>query len=324
MGTSWPIPKIEYLPFYELSESRDVAFLYSKAALDSVSPRLNLPIVWRGEVLEATQAHWDTLTEEIKGEIIYAVGGGLAVDAAKYIAAKNSLPLISLPTAITVDAFFTWASGIRQGGCVHYLETCIPDAVIIDMEILQSAPVTLRAAGICDVLSIATGCWDWVYAEEKHMNTDETKLIPYVFQNAQSILQGALDCAQAAGAGDPQGLKQLIDCLALEVQLCNLVGHSRPEEGSEHFFAYSIENEMGKGLPHGDLVGPGIIYMATLQGQDVEPLKAALRECNIPLNRIPNDLVRKTLLNLPTYCQTHKLPFGIAHTLNESMVNELF
>ncbi len=324
MEYSWPIPKIEYYPFPDISEPRDVALFYSKAALDSVSPLLNLPIVWRGEVLEATKAHWNTLAAEIKGDIIYAVGGGLAVDAAKYIAAQTSLPLISLPTAITVDAFFTWASGIRQGGCVYYLETRPPDAVIIDMEVLQSAPATLRAAGICDVLSIATGCWDWVYAEEKHKNTDETKLIPYVFQNAQSILQGALDCAQAAGAGDPQGLKQLIDCLALEVQVCNLIGHSRPEEGSEHYFAYSIENEMRKGLPHGDLVGPGIINIATLQGQDVEPLKSALYDCHIPLDQIPIDLARKTLINLPIYCQTHKFPFGIAHTLNESKVNELF
>jgi glycerol-1-phosphate dehydrogenase [NAD(P)+] len=111
-------------------------------------------------------------------------------------------------------------------------------------------------------------------------------------------------------------MRQLIDCLALEVQLCNQIGHSRPEEGSEHYFAYSVENIMGKGLPHGDLVGPGIMLIAELQGQDTAPLRAALDACNIPLNNIPQNVIDQTLRELPAYATRHNLPYGIAHDLD--------
>lgn len=35
--------------------------------------------------------------ENFKGEVIYAVGGGLAVDAVKYIAIKQGLEIVCLP-----------------------------------------------------------------------------------------------------------------------------------------------------------------------------------------------------------------------------------
>jgi glycerol-1-phosphate dehydrogenase [NAD(P)+] len=113
-------------------------------------------------------------------------------------------------------------------------------------------------------------------------------------------------------------LKTLYDCLALEVQLCNQLGHARPEEGSEHYFAYCVENRTGPGWPHGDLVGPGIILMAGLQGQDASPLEAALKACHIPLERIPPGIVQQTLHALPTYVREHNLAYGIAHELESA------
>ena len=141
------------------------------------------------------------------------------------------------------------------------------------------------------------------------------EFIPWVYDNAQSILSSVLDCAEAAGRGDHDGLKTLYDCLAMEVQLCNQVGHSRPEEGSEHYFAYAVENEMGHGLPHGDLVGPAILLIAKLQGQDTSRLEKALKACNVPLNNLPQDMIDRTLKTLPAYSIKHNLSFGIAHTL---------
>jgi glycerol-1-phosphate dehydrogenase [NAD(P)+] len=272
---------------------------------------------------EATVQHFANLTNMIQREtqdatgfVIYSVGGGLAVDASKYIAKALFLPLICLPTALSVDAFLTWASGVRHQGCVQYIETKTPDLLMIDVDVLAVAPRHIRAAGICDVLSIATGLWDWEYAAEKNKNPEGMELIPWVADAAQAILDGAIDCAEAAGMGDPEGLKQLLDCLALEVQLCNQIGHSRPEEGSEHYFAYSVENLLGKGLPHGDLVGPGILLMAAFQEQESKALERALNACHIPLENIPEDIIGSTLIGLPDYVSEHNLPYGIAHELN--------
>ena len=312
----WPVPTIDLMPFSTIEEDMDVALVFSGPAFNAVESLLPpLTITSRIEPLEATIADWNTLVDLVQGEVIYAVGGGLATDAAKYLAARSGLPLVCLPTALSVDAFFTWASGFRRDGCVRYIETKPPDRVIVDFDVLAQAPPPLRAAGICDVLSIATGSWDWRFAEEEGRNPAGMSFIPWVYDAAQVLLNAALDCAEAAGHGDREGLKQLLDCLVLEVQLCNQIGHSRPEEGSEHYFAYSVENVMGKGLPHGDLVGPGIVCMAEHQGQNTQRVRQALLACHARLDGIPSDLLQRTLRELPAYAEQHGLPFGIAHTL---------
>jgi glycerol-1-phosphate dehydrogenase [NAD(P)+] len=313
------LPVVHLMPFAEVDEKRPTLLVTSGPAWNAVKDHLRgLNIVETIEVTEATTEYWGNRQSKIENrklEVIYAVGGGLTADAAKYIASKLNLPLVVLPTALSVDAFMTAASGIRKDGCVYYIETKVPERLILDLETVAKAPASIRAAGITDVMSIATGAWDWKFAHEQGKNPAGMEFIPWVYDNAQAILSGVLDCAEAAGRGDRDGLKTLYDCLALEVQLCNQIGHSRPEEGSEHYFAYAVENEMGHGLPHGDLVGPAILLIAKLQGQDTAPLEKALQACNVPLNNIPQDMVERTLKILPEYSRKHNLSFGIAHTL---------
>ena len=313
------LPFVHLMPFTEIEEQRPVLLLTSAPAWNAVKEQLKgLHIAARIEATEANTAHWDNLQSSIenqKYEVVYAVGGGLVADAAKYIAMKLDLPLVVLPTALSVDAFFTFASGIRRDGCVYYIETKTPETLILDLDTIAAAPASIRAAGITDVMSIATGSWDWKFAHERRKNPAGMEFVPWAYDNAQSILSGVLDCAEAAGRGDRDGLKTLYDCLAMEVQLCNQVGHARPEEGSEHYFAYAVENEMGHGLPHGDLVGPAILLIAKLQGQDTAKLEKALKACNVPLNNISKDMIDRTLKILPEYSRKHNLSFGIAHTL---------
>lgn len=315
MKMLWNLPKVNLIPLREVEEKREVALVYSGPAWKAVEAKLHLPIVWKTEVLEAFTENWDQLSAGFHGDVVYSVGGGLTADAAKYFAVKFGLPLVVIPTALSVDAFITSASGIRRDGCVYYIETKPPEELVLDLDVVAAAPAAIRAAGVTDVMSIATGCWDWKFAHARGKNPKGMEFIPWVYENAQSILNGVLDCAEAAGRGDREGLKTLYDSLAMEVQLCNQIGHSRPEEGTEHYFAYCVENILGHGLPHGDLVGPGIINAAGWQGQDTHRLKSALEACHIPLDRIPAGVVEQVRNELPVYCNKHNLPYAISHEL---------
>ena len=319
----WNLPVTRLIPFSEVEENRPVLLITSTPAWNAVKHLIHLPICKQVEVTQANTDHWDGLLSGAMPlnpadppiEAVYAVGGGLVADAAKYMAVKLDLPMVCMPTALSVDAFLTAASGIRRDGCVFYIETKPPEDIVLDLGVISEAPPKIRAAGITDVMSIATGSWDWKFAHEKGMNPPGMGFIPWVYDNARSILDGVLYCAEAAGRGEYDGLKTLFDCLCMEVQLCNQIGHARPEEGTEHYFAYAAENEMGPGLPHGDLVGPGILIGAHMQGQDTARLETALSACNIPLDNIPREIVERTLKILPGYCRKHNLAFGISHTL---------
>jgi glycerol-1-phosphate dehydrogenase [NAD(P)+] len=316
----YPIPAIVELSLSEIVERRRVAQIASGPALAAATRAgLCLPAAWSAEPREASEPHFEDLARAVPAdtEVVYGIGGGLAADAAKYVAWRRGLPLALIVTALSVDAHFTWVSGVRRDGCVAYLATGPAAVVYADVAFLAAAPPHLRAAGVCDLLSIATALHDWRYAEERGMNPPDQRYTPWVAAAAQSILNGALDIADAAGRGDPAGVRELLRLLALEVQLCNLIGHSRPEEGSEHFLAYALEAHpsIGGGHAHGDLVGPAILRAAAWQGQDAAPLERALAQAGVPLDRVPEMVMQAVIRELPAYVRRHRLVFSTAHDL---------
>ncbi|MCB9124838.1 MAG: iron-containing alcohol dehydrogenase [Caldilineaceae bacterium] len=289
----WPLPTVQECAFADWSEERPITVVTTAAAWAAVQPLLaHLTIAAHIEVTDADIAAWQAFGTAVQGQAIYAVGGGLAVDAAKFLSGAHELPLICMPTVLSVDAFFTWASGVRENGCVRYIVTRPPDLVIMDYAVLAAAPPSIRAAGICDVLSIATGSWDWRFAEAEKRNPPNMRYAAWADRMAATILDAALECAEAAGQGERAGLKQLADCLALEVQLCNQLGHSCAEEEASTT-SPPVENVLGKGLAHGDLVDRASCAWPRRRGRTL-PCATHSGAC-IPLDRIPPTVVEQTL-----------------------------
>ena len=79
-------------------------------------------------------------------DLVIAIGGGRAVDLGKYLAFKRGLRLITIPTVLSVDAFVTPAAGLRENGRVTYVGNASPDPLVIDYNILRTAPPELNIA----------------------------------------------------------------------------------------------------------------------------------------------------------------------------------
>ena len=324
------LPNIVSCAFADISEKRDAIILTTEPAWSAVSGIAIAPkqlIHVKGN----TEVDMGALAEVCEGEVVYGIGGGLAIDTAKYVAGKKGLPLIALPTILSTDAFLTDATGVRENGCVRYLASKAPDTVIIDMDILCNAPPAMRASGAADVLSIATAMWDWQEAEKMGENPPGQQITPQTIDIGSTLLQTLFDNAREIGQGTPTGLKLLLDLLCMEVQLCYLCGHSRVEEGSEHYFVYAIENHLtstkgagtgnagGEGgtVLHGELVGLGILLMSALQSQPWVQYRHAL-EClqiNYRPPAVSTDAIIEVLINLSDYVAEHQLPYTIATTL---------
>lgn len=320
MTTIWTLPRIEMRAISSVKEERPTALLTGRKAWDAVGSMLDLPLVVQAEPHTVERGFLESMADGLppQVEVVYGVGGGLACDVAKFIGRRRGLPTTLIPTALSVDGFFTPIVAVREGGTVGYEETGPADRVIIDWEVISSAPFNLRGTGIVEILSIVTGLLDWRYATERSMNTPETRFQPWAASLAAGIAQQAFKIAKDVGDGKVEALRQLLDLICLEVQLTNQLGHTRPQEGSEQYFAYAIEPRVARnrGVPYADLVGPGILISAALHGQDVNPLRGTLASAGIRLGELSPNNIYETLMRLPQYVKMHNLPYSILHDVD--------
>lgn len=320
MATVWSLPRIEIQPLSKVKETRPVALLTGHTAWDVAGAQLELPLVVQAEPVNADLDTLETLANNIPPQVeaIYGVGGGLAADVAKYVGWKTRLPVVIVPTVLSVDGFLTAHAAVRQNGTVNYHVTGAAEQVIIDWDIIQAAPRYLRGAAIVEILTIVTGLLDWQYAVRLGKTTLETQFLPWAASVMAAIAQQAFKIAGDVGEGKVDALDELLDLLCLEVQLTNTIGHNRPQEGSEQFFAYAIEKRIARGrsVPYADMVGPGILIASALHKQNVTPIRDTLVQAGVRLGQLPPDEVRETLRALPGYVREHKLPYSALNDLD--------
>lgn len=195
------------------------------------------------------------------GVTVVGIGGGTAMDVAKWISWRRNLPLVQLPTLASVDACFTRMSALRDGERVRYDGDAVPDEVLIDYEILGSAPLALLSAGIGDVLSCLTALADWKLAVAKGIDPAWNE------EGAEASVR-YIDALEAAApeiaVRSESGIRSLMELHREIGWRCHDLGHARFEEGSEHFFAYCFEAVTGRTIMHGELVVMGVLAMTSL------------------------------------------------------------
>lgn len=329
MVTIWNLPRVEIQSLNEIKEERPVALITGNTAWSLVRSMFELPLVAQAEPITAERGQMDIMAEHLpeQAQVLYAVGGGLVADVAKYVGWRRGLPVVIVPTVLSVDGFFTAIVATRDGGTVVYQDTGPAERVIIDWDVVAAAPPHFRGTGIAEILSIVTGLLDWRYAGERSKNRPEERFQPWAAGLAAGIAQQAFKIAKGVGDGRIESLRNLLDLICMEVQLTNQLGHNRPQEGSEQYFAYAIEPKVARdhGVPYADLIGPGIMLAAALHGQDVGPIRNTLETAGIRLGQLRPDDISDTLQNMRGYVQQHNLPFGIVHdtSIDASRAQEL-
>jgi len=196
-------------------------------------------------------------------DTILGIGGGKAIDAAKYISWKRGIRLVSIPTIISVDAFVTPAAGVRVKHEVIYVGESFPDPLIIDYDVIRTAPRELALAGIGDLLSMHTACYDWKYAGDK--GRSEYPLSDEVIEGAHALLKELYAvCSDIRDVTD-HGIRTVVEATMGMNELAARAGHWRFEEGSEHYLFYELEERLKRPFIHGHIVGLGIYLMSRLQ-----------------------------------------------------------
>jgi glycerol-1-phosphate dehydrogenase [NAD(P)+] len=201
-------------------------------------------------------------------DTIVAFGGGLAIDSAKFVAWKKQKCFISIPTVVSADVTLCRAIAVREDWKVRYIGDKMPDRLIIDFDIIQSAPAHINRGGVCDILSCYTALKDWEIA---HQNTGET-IDSQTVDKTRELLNRLFSYKKRIFDVTKESIKFLIEGYLEEVRLCEEYGSPRPEEGSEHFFAYNMEHRTRRPFLHGTIVSLGVVLMTILQDRDPHQL----------------------------------------------------
>ena len=256
---------------------------------------------------------------------VLGIGGGSCMDYAKYVAWTRQIPLLLAPSIVSVDACLTDAVAVRRDGKVHYLGQVYPKEVIVDFDLIRAAPPELNRAGAGDILSIHTALCDWKIAHEHHQEPYNAEIAA----KSRALLDILSANADAIRNVTPEGIRVLVELFWAEVVLCYQNGSSRPEEGSEHFWAYNLEYLTGRSFVHGDLIAMGILLMSALQENDVEGVRERIKAIGLRYTpealKLSPDTIKKSLLSAREYAIEDQLNFSVLNVreITPSLANEL-
>jgi glycerol-1-phosphate dehydrogenase [NAD(P)+] len=253
-----------------------------------------------------------TPASQLGAATIVGLGGGTALDTAKYVAWITGRPLVQVPSITSVDAGFTNAIGVRDEGRVRYVGTVVPEVVVLDLALVRSAPASLNRAGVGDVLSCHTGLFDWRLASDSGLGHPWHHGLANLGVTLLDELESAAD---EIGAVSDDGVRFLVDAYRRIGAACAWAGHSRFEEGSEHFWAYAYEHATGAHPVHGEIIAFAVCALAHVQGNNPVRVRRVVERSKVRAH--PDDLgvtepaFRSCLLGLRDYARSTALDASV-------------
>jgi len=305
-----PLQWVRWSPVLTLNEWLNEATLVADPVVwKKVQPLLSQKPAQQLEASDLDEATlWALAERTVPTSCVIGLGGGTAMDTAKYLAWRWQVPLILVPSALTVDAPFTDSVALRREGRIHYAGHVVPEFVLIDSDLIRSAPPHLNRGGVGDLLSIHTALYDWQLA---HQRTGE----PYdgeVAQQSAEILNHLSQQASEIKNVSERGVQLMVELFCEEVRLCHQVRSSRPEEGSEHHVLYTLEYQTGRTYLHGSAVTLCALLVAHLQENNPEQLRHLADACGVDyrgmLHEIGVPALRRAILSAPEYARQDQLP----------------
>ena len=216
-------------------------------------------------------------------DFVLAAGGGRVLDVAKLACSRREIEFLSVPTQLSSDAICSPIAVIAdQGGVPRSLGAQMPAAIIVDMEVVRSAPAITWRAGLGDLLSNVSAVQDWRLAHEAHGEPIDDFACITAEAAALSVIE------DDASLQSEEYREKLIRGLILSGLAMEMAGSSRPASGSEHLISHALDQILAAPHLHGLQVALGTIAATILRGADHQRLVALFRRMGLPV--VPADL----------------------------------
>lgn len=260
-----------------------------------------------------------------QADLIIGVGGGKALDAAKLLAHQCHLPVVTIPTSAATCAAWTALSNVySQQGAFLYdvsLDRC-PDLLILDYELIQTAPQHTLVAGIGDAIA------KWYEASVSSGHSDQTLIIAAVQQ--ARVLRDILFQKAATALNEPGSAvwREVVDATVLLAGVIGGLGGAQCRTVAAHAVHNGLTHLPIHSSIHGEKVAYGILVQLRLeemvQGNQLastarQQLLKFYAEIGLPRTLADLGLGEITLTQLQQAAETalrpnsdiHRLPFPV-------------
>ena len=190
-------------------------------------------------------------------DCVIGLGGGKALDVAKYVGFLAHLPYLAVPTSLSNDGFCSPQSSLTIGGRRRSLPAAMPHGVVVDTEVCLAAPPLLWLSGVGDLVSKLTAVPDWKLA----CRADGTQVDDF----AALLSDATVFQFIARPERDETGTRLLATALMLNGVAMAICGSSRPASGGEHLLSHALDSFSARPRLHGLQVGVATYLVSLLQ-----------------------------------------------------------
>jgi glycerol-1-phosphate dehydrogenase [NAD(P)+] len=195
---------------------------------------------------------------------VVGLGGGKALDVAKYVAFLAKKPYFAVPTSLSNDGFCSPQASLMIDGKRRSLPAAMPFGVAIDTAVCAAAPRNLTLSGVGDLAAKFTAIRDWKLAFHQ---TGEP-----VNDFAALLSDGTVHAFMGRPHLDAEGMRLLGTSLLLNGIAMEVCGSSRPASGSEHLISHALDELSRRPRLHGLQVGVATYLISLLQRNESEEI----------------------------------------------------
>ncbi|AHX04914.1 iron-containing alcohol dehydrogenase [Ehrlichia japonica] len=197
-------------------------------------------------------------------DVLVSFGSGTINDICKYVSYITDKSYISFPTAPSMNGYTSSnASIMLNNGSKKSLQSHLPKAIYIDIDIIVNAPMRLIISGFADFICRSTVQADWLLSHLL-LGSDYTEL-PFLIskESENALINDYLGLIKR----DEYSIMVLMQALLLSGLGMFIVGGSQSASQGEHMIANTIELLQKNDMPffHGELIGVSMATMTCLQ-----------------------------------------------------------
>jgi glycerol dehydrogenase len=198
-----------------------------------------------------------------KADFIIGVGGGKALDMAKLVASQSNLPIVTIPTSAATCAAWTALSNIySEQGAFQYDVPLpyAPNLLILDYDLIASAPKRTLIAGIGDALA------KWYEASVS--SGDSTASLTIAAVQQARVLRDILLQKSATALENPGGevWQEIVDAAVLLPGVIGGLGGANCRTVAAHAIHNGLTHlRETHDILHGEKVAYGILVQLRLE-----------------------------------------------------------